>query len=174
MPIARSAFCIFCDDIRQEVGNKFSFMGVYSGDMTFPVIPPAQLSKFCIAAWLISPVGDAPQSIAISIFTPPGKTEFVRIAPEGPPPSHPTTEGMQRLITQFLVPITGLPISEDGFIEVEIETERETLRAGRIKVQFAPPPLPTTEGLTEPTPSDPTASPPPSELSPSAAPASES
>jgi len=26
----------FCDDFRQEVGNKVTLVGVYSGDMTFP------------------------------------------------------------------------------------------------------------------------------------------
>ena len=34
MSITRHLEVIFCDDIREEVGNKLSFMGVYSADLT--------------------------------------------------------------------------------------------------------------------------------------------
>jgi hypothetical protein len=40
----------------------------------------------------------------------------------------------------MMLPITVLVIQEDGFIELEVTTAGETIRAGRTKVQFAPPP----------------------------------
>ena len=39
MSITRHLEVIFCDDIREEVGNKISYMGVYSADLTVPVLP---------------------------------------------------------------------------------------------------------------------------------------
>jgi len=46
-------YTIFCDDIREEVGGKRSFMGVYTGTLVihgdFPVILP----KFCMSVSLI-------------------------------------------------------------------------------------------------------------------------
>ena len=43
---------VFCDDIRQEAGNKLSFMGCYQSELYVPSAP-VSLSKFCIyvAAW---------------------------------------------------------------------------------------------------------------------------
>jgi len=43
---------IFCDDIRQEMGNKLSFMGCYQGELFVPTAP-ALLSKLCVyaSAW---------------------------------------------------------------------------------------------------------------------------
>lgn len=45
---------IFCDDIRQEVGNKFSYMGCYQGEIlvqTAPVVLP----KLCVFASISTP-----------------------------------------------------------------------------------------------------------------------
>ena len=44
----RQVFTTFCDDIRQEIGGKLSYMGVYSSDLYvggFPITLP----KFCVA-----------------------------------------------------------------------------------------------------------------------------
>jgi hypothetical protein len=32
-------YSIICDDIRQEVGNKLSFMGIYGSDINIPMVP---------------------------------------------------------------------------------------------------------------------------------------
>src|SRR5580698_7254696 len=44
---------IFCDDIRQEVGNKPSLMGVYQGEMLLApgTVLPAQLPKLGVAIY---------------------------------------------------------------------------------------------------------------------------
>jgi hypothetical protein len=41
-------FSLFCDDIRAEVGGKFSVMGVYQTDMIFQQDLPITLSKYGI------------------------------------------------------------------------------------------------------------------------------
>lgn len=43
---------IFCDDLRHELGNKFSYMGVYSGAM-FVHEFPFTLAKLGVAFWLV-------------------------------------------------------------------------------------------------------------------------
>jgi hypothetical protein len=50
---------IFCDDVRMEVDNKFTYVGVYSGDIlvkasSFPVV----LAKFCMVITLLSEAGN--------------------------------------------------------------------------------------------------------------------
>ena len=44
----RYVLTIFCDDIRHEVGGKFSYIGVYSGQMFVPSFP-ITLPKLCLA-----------------------------------------------------------------------------------------------------------------------------
>lgn len=47
----RYAYCHFCDDIRQEVGNKLTIVGLYNGEMLLPFVP-ILLPKLCIASYL--------------------------------------------------------------------------------------------------------------------------
>jgi len=45
----------FCDDIREEVGGKFSLMGVYSSDLIFIGSAPGQIPQLGIATTIIIP-----------------------------------------------------------------------------------------------------------------------
>lgn len=45
---------IFCDDIRQEVGNKFSYMGCYQGEVVVQMAPVV-LPKLCVYASVSTP-----------------------------------------------------------------------------------------------------------------------
>jgi hypothetical protein len=45
---------VFCDDIRHELGGKFSYIGVYSGVLFVPTFP-ATLSKLCLAMNVLTP-----------------------------------------------------------------------------------------------------------------------
>ena len=165
----RTAFCLFCDDIRMEVGNKPSFMGVYTGgEMVFPPGPPI-VPKLGIAVWLLCPIDDYPRQVTIRLFGPPDRTEILKtdnplILPHAgvPPPFPDVTRG----IINVMLPVVNLPLPHSGTLELEIETEREILLAGRLKIVMPTHP--------EPTILLPTASPLTAEQSPSAAPASES
>jgi hypothetical protein len=55
---------IYCDDIRNEVGGKMSYMGVYNNDLlvaSFPVSIP----KFSVHATLTLPLGTVPESVRV-------------------------------------------------------------------------------------------------------------
>ena len=49
----RTVLTIFCDDIRHEIGGKFSYIGVYSGQMFVPSFP-ITLPKLCLAMSVIT------------------------------------------------------------------------------------------------------------------------
>ncbi|HNC91700.1 MAG TPA: hypothetical protein PL000_22440 [Anaerolineales bacterium] len=57
---------IFCDDIRHEVGNKMSFMGSYQGELFVPAVPTG-LSKLCIFATALTPIGRPFKSLTFRI-----------------------------------------------------------------------------------------------------------
>ncbi len=58
---------LFCDDIRQEIGGKVTFVGAYAG---FAVIPayPAVVPKICVAVWTVLPADARPKNIVTRLF----------------------------------------------------------------------------------------------------------
>ena len=178
MPIPRTAFCLFCDDVRQEIGNKTSYMGVYMTDMLFPSNPSpdatVMLPKFCISVWLITDITDKPQKAIVTVFVPPGRTEAIRFDyPIDQVDQALTHQNLMRDVRKYILqatlPFTPMVFASEGHIEVQIETEREILQAGKLRVV-----IPGRPDLS-PNPSNdatslPTASPPPSGQSPTDAP----
>lgn len=57
---------IWCDDVRREVGNKFSCMGVYNGDAVFAEMP-ATVGKMCAVVSTTVPVADIPHRIVVAV-----------------------------------------------------------------------------------------------------------
>jgi hypothetical protein len=47
MTAPRTVIAQFCDDVRQEIGNKFSLMGCYGTDLYVPTFP-ITLPKLCV------------------------------------------------------------------------------------------------------------------------------
>jgi hypothetical protein len=60
----RYAYSIFCDDIRQEVGQKMSLMGVYHGELHVSALPTF-LAKLCIAVFCATPLETPFKSMTI-------------------------------------------------------------------------------------------------------------
>lgn len=58
---------IFCDDVRQEIGNKQSFIGVYSGDLLIEHMPVV-LPRLCVVATLTLPPGDDCDSVQFRVM----------------------------------------------------------------------------------------------------------
>ncbi len=58
---------VFCDDIRTEIGNKPSLMGVYPAEMLVERFP-ATLPRFCAWVNLVTPVEDAPEQIRVRLM----------------------------------------------------------------------------------------------------------
>jgi hypothetical protein len=136
----RVATCIFCDDIRPEIGGKLSIMGVYGADMIFPAPPPLPILRWGIAVWLICDLDDVPAAITIRVLAPPEKIEIIAIEISRPPPQYP--EGATKFNFRTILPLPPFNFTQEGFVEVMVDTDRETLRAGRLFVRFLPPTSP--------------------------------
>src|SRR5260221_12068288 len=62
----RRAECVFCEDIRHEVGNKLSYMGVYRELMlveSFPVTIP----NLVVVAWVSTNVDDKIETMELVV-----------------------------------------------------------------------------------------------------------
>lgn len=66
----RHGFSIFCDDIRNEVGGKLSFIGCYNAVMFTAPDMPFVLPKFCIHTHVLSPAEYPFSSVLLRCYLP--------------------------------------------------------------------------------------------------------
>lgn len=66
----RHGYSIFCDDIRNEVGGKLSFIGCYNSVMFTSPDMPFILPKFCIHTHVISPAELPLSSVVLRCYVP--------------------------------------------------------------------------------------------------------
>lgn len=64
--MSRFAYAHFCEDIRQEVGDKGSLMGIFGSAVYVDEIP-ATLPKLCILAFCTSPINEPIASLTMQI-----------------------------------------------------------------------------------------------------------
>lgn len=126
MDSVRLVIAQFCDDIRHEVGNKFSFMGCYSDEMILDKLPTV-LPKLCARVQVMTPVdrpfarltiranlnGDCLAEIEMPI-TSELKESYQRKAPKA---------DLGRLSIQAMIVISPLVVSEECRLNIEAETE---------------------------------------------------
>lgn len=124
---------LFCDDIRQEAGNKLSYMGVYDAEVQVPATAapgPAGLQRLAIAAFLRWPKGEVPAHAVVQVrFSGSAVSEAV----VGPPPANSpdwlTHE--QHTIVFLLSPPPGV---SDGRVEVSLHVGANERVLGELRV----------------------------------------
>lgn len=154
-PSPRTGFCLFCDDVRAEVGNKLSFMGVYGDAMMFPEGIPAEqpiiAPKLAIAIWLICDINDKPDTLTARVYAPPGRTEVgvvhqssEQISTIWDTLTRSAQADARKISLQAVVQFGNFLLAHEGFIEVTIETDQGTIRAGRLRIHIPGRPDPST------------------------------
>lgn len=136
---------IFCDDIRHEVGNKLSLIGVYNGQMyvqQFPVTIP----KLCLVAMLVTPAARVPKNIKIRVLkdseplveldaTP----EYLQQLVNAREPTAPRPKGTERVNTsQAQVCLNSLVIERPTVLRVVAITDVGEVRSVGLQVQLPP------------------------------------
>ncbi len=57
----------FCDDVRQEVGNKVSYLGIYGPNLIVPAFPTT-LVKLCCVFSVRVPIGRLPKNVIFRLL----------------------------------------------------------------------------------------------------------
>lgn len=131
----------FCDDARQEIGNKLSLMGCYTGEMVFQKLP-AVLPKLCAYVTAITPK-DKPFEMLNFRATLNGEqlAEMV-IPPEQllidsrTPSANPEAN---RLMVNVVMAFTPLVVSKTCAMKIEVDTENGTFQVGSLFIREADP-----------------------------------
>lgn len=138
MSITRHLEVIFCDDIREEVGNKISFMGVYSADLTVPVLPIV-LNKLCIVVRAITNNSDPFESLNVSIFQGDDSAALINTGPIALPIVNPDSKESPLQVVQLTFMLTPYQIDKETTIKVKATTEREELSGANLRIHVAQP-----------------------------------
>lgn len=125
----------YCDDIRREVGNKYSLMGCYGSELITEKLP-AVLQKLCVQVRVITPIEQPFSKVVIHAFLNGDNIADFDIdiskMPEAEKEAFPDANWMT--ITAMLV-LSPLAIEEPCMLKIEAETEDETLRGGSLRIR---------------------------------------
>jgi len=144
----RYGYSIFCDDIRNEVGGKLSFIGCYNSVMFVPAAFPFTLPKFCVHLHIVTPA-HRPFKLIVARCYVPGETDPIvaeRIeAPDRAEQGRLVDEiGNVPSIPKFIVAAASLifaplEIKEPGLISMRalVDDDEEELKIGSLRVAIA-------------------------------------
>lgn len=136
----RYVHALWCDDIRQEVGNKPSFMGVYVGGITVPSLPTS-LPRLSVYVWAMTPI-ERPFRKAIVKIT---RNDDFLLA-ELPADNieqiinqNSKHEDEKNVVLMFGITLIGVELPDKcKYFSVSVETESETLEGPKIQISVNP------------------------------------
>jgi hypothetical protein len=136
---------IFCDDVRLEVGNKFSYMGCYTGQLFVHALP-LTLPKLCVAMQAVTPADNPFKQIKFHLLK--GDeilTESVMIVSDMPVPPRPLVQSPGdelRLMVGQIFQISPFLVTEPCVLRARAITEdEEELKGGGLAIALSPPPF---------------------------------
>jgi hypothetical protein len=123
----------FCDDVRHEVGNKYSLMGCYGNELIVDKLP-AVLTKFCIQILATTPITQPFSKLVLrAIFNGDTIAEIdvlhAQLQVFTPRPES------NRLISMAIMAFSPVGITEPCRLYVEAETEDSTLPSNSLWIR---------------------------------------
>lgn len=134
----RFVHAIFCDDMRQELGNKVSFMGCYQSELFVPAVP-IMLAKLC-AHVTVSTVAKRPlKALTVRLDQGSNQVAVVEIPSDdlarAVPPAPEDATPMAASVVIMLSPFT---ITEPGELRVVAITEEGEIVGPRLRIKVMP------------------------------------
>lgn len=133
-----SLFVVFCDDVRHEIGNKYSLIGCYSEQMYVGSFPAA-LPKLCVHTTLSIPAGVALSHVTMKMKN--GAQEIATYALEindetfSQPVSSSSSDA--RVLTGAFT-LSPLSLEKETYLEVLAEVGGEVVVGGKLDVLEVP------------------------------------
>lgn len=145
-------YCIFCEDIRQEVYNKVTFVGVFNGpELNVLGTLPANIGKFCIHAVFKQRVNEGIEPLTFEVHAPGDDDDkpTARIeAPSDqilaglPPPPTDNDDPFLQISTGII--FNPLELRQEGILRVSVLKGGKRYKIGTLRVN-APGPGPAPE-----------------------------
>jgi hypothetical protein len=139
---------IFADDIRFEIGGKYSIMGVYNVDMLIPNATfPLTLPKLCMLIKYTEIKGAFNDDVSVSVFFPSDSDDVpsfsTTIPKEGREtaysPNAPVDDSER--VFEIAMPLIFSPVNimQEGSIKVRVKCGDNITKLGRLAIRSADP-----------------------------------
>jgi hypothetical protein len=133
MTHSRTVIAQFCDDVRQEIGNKFSLMGCYGTDLyvsSFPITLP----KLCVFVHVRTPREQPFRRLTLRLMRGADALSELEANPEKLNAGD-TPEWARWLSMTGILAVTPFQASGSCRLRVLAETESETLESGQFLIE---------------------------------------
>jgi len=132
---------IYCDDVRSEIGNKLSFMGIYGPNILLNEFP-AILSKLCAVMSLHLPADTQAENVTFSLYK--DDEEIGRstalIADVRKAATQPRESDEERRLTiRFIAQMVPLQLQGPCRLKARAEVDGEMIKGGSLVVERTPP-----------------------------------
>lgn len=140
----RHVEAIYCDDIRNEIGNKLSLIGVYGSDMYVRAFP-ITLARLCIVVKVVTPVELPFESLGLRVLKDDEILQEVTVGDEdlasaaaSASASNNTESDNSFIIIQFNIAYSPLAVEGQCKLSLLAVTESEELKGPALRIQLAP------------------------------------
>jgi hypothetical protein len=136
----RQLHVIYCDDVRQEVGNKQSFIGVYAAELIVDRLP-AILPKFCVVTTLSTPIAQPFDNLRVRVRMDEQcvfDTQDIAMTPAAgaqaiaEPRTAAEREGDMQ--TNIVLVLSPLQIDDETTLQVVADVDGESMRSRPLRV----------------------------------------
>lgn len=130
----------FCDDVRQEVGNKLSYLGIYGPNLIVPEFPTT-LVKLCCVFSLRLPLSRMPKNVTFRLLR---DEEVLFEANVTPTEALAAANGGNAHGTDTMAPtiasiaqLISLPVTQRCLLRARAIVDGQELRGGTLELQAA-------------------------------------
>jgi hypothetical protein len=135
---------VFCDDVRDEISGKKTYVGVYFNEMLIPSPFPALIPQFALAITYLEPLSDPVEQVSLKVFVP-GESSDSELAADVVLPvdrvnsideksKDPHAEYRAHI---FHFKISPFFIAQEGYVKVRAFIGDREIRLGSLKVRAA-------------------------------------
>jgi hypothetical protein len=135
----RFAIATFCDDVRVEVGNKLSFIGIYQSDLLVPTFPTT-LPKLCVVMMVRTPLTRPFRELRFDLL----RNEEVLVSSASDPKqleqvTPDAGSGERYWGAMFVGAVAPFQINEPFKLRTRVTTESEILKGGALEIKQVTP-----------------------------------
>ena len=131
---------IFCDDVREEAGNKVSYMGVYGPNLVVQSFPTTLL-RLCCVFHLRIPVAMKPRKIVLRLTRDDQRIFEIEVTPtaanEAAEKLAEEAVGAHAISFNHVVPLVNLQISQTSVLKALAIVDGKEIRGGGLELMAA-------------------------------------
>ena len=139
---------VFCDDVRQEVGNKLSYLGVYGPNLVVPAFPTTLIKLCCVLTVRLPASAPPPKSVVFRLIRDDEVVFEANLSPaDGGTDAGTLAEARDDTAASRCLNITAIaqlvsfPIPQQAMLKARAMVDGKELRGGALELQSAVTPL---------------------------------